>query len=1457
MLVRSASSRQALPLRRLASPSAPQLLQRCAFLGQPQPCAAASTRGILTASPVLRPWRRKRSFGALLGFERRLGTALDEVRQHDEIPFQVLRNEPPSSYLSQQYGSQLYHLKPFNAADPLVVMEPSENRMSQRINNYGVPGDIDEMLSIFDACVHVGRLDRAALVLKRFANMRVLTGEEAMELHNRYLRERLAQIRDNPAAHKADDIHSWFEMRIRAKSLPYTTETLAYLIKAALLTAEDARLQRLVERYMGMLPPESALEYLFDFLDDVFEERDLARISELCPAYNMPADLLSTIDAEEDNDFSSHPSEDMAEEEHWRPTESTGDVPRVRPTPQKGVGLQSLQSTLSLFEDIPAGRDIASLPLSQRREIQAKLERDCVDAALERWRVENETLQEMGLSTAVSSASLSARVYDWHRALEARLTEELKKIDVSEKASPKAKEDLDRCVYGPFLRQSTPARLAAVTILSALSGLATHGVSNGMTLSYAVTQLSRIVEDDIHAQHASEQPSTKVKGSARNLRIRRAARQQSASESENLAPEKASPSSTIVQHKVHGWPMTIRTKVGAALLSAFIATAKITVVREHPETKVLVSQEQPAFTHAQQLKRGKKIGMLQPNRMVVELMKREPKGHFLARQLPMVVEPKPWTKFDQGGFLEYPTLLVRIKQGERDQKIYTEAAIARGDMDQVLKGLDILGKTAWKINRKLLEVLLTAWNTGEELASLPALDPQVTIPKEPDSSADPLLRRHWIKEVRAAQNVKTGKHSERCFINFQLEIARAFRDQTFYFPHNIDFRGRAYPVPTYLNHMGADHVRGLLLFAKGKPLGESGLRWLKVHLANVFGYDKASLLDRENFALQEIDNIRDSCADPLGGKRWWLQAEDPFQCLATCYELLAALELPDPTKYVSHLPIHQDGTCNGLQHYAALGGDSWGARQVNLEPGDKPADVYSAVAELVNKGIAEDLERNDIFAQCLAGKVNRKVVKQTVMTNVYGVTFVGAKKQIMKQLMALYPNLSTEAGIDFSLMASYIATKVFAALSTMFSGAHDIQTWLGVIGGRVCRALTPEQILQLSDADAVPTTKSGLRSSTVAKKVRAQQKMPLMDLMSKFRSTLIWTTPLRMPVVQPYRKSATRVVQTCLQELVLTAPERDDPVNRRKQLQAFPPNFIHSLDASHMMLSALECDTLGLTFAAVHDSFWTHAADVDAMNGVIRDSFIRIHSENVIGRLAAEFQARYKDSLFLASVYAASPVGQKILAWRKTNDMNMRDELLAERRRQELLASEDPEDVEKGKAMQTAASIFETMAAGDDLIMGDDESDVIRLGSLPTAKQVSSALADTSTDTSTDTATDTTTDMTMDTTADDDGPSSGAVSSENPDDLQEGHEEAELEPPSMESGTAEGENNAVASAHLQKMIGTNLFANAMASSMTAKLKRKSQSHKGLPIWLPLTFPPVPIKGDFDVRRLKGSKYFFS
>ena len=67
--------------------------------------------------------------------------------------------------------------------------------------------------------------------------------------------------------------------------------------------------------------------------------------------------------------------------------------------------------------------------------------------------------------------------------------------------------------------------------------------------------------------------------------------------------------------------------------------------------------------------------------------------------------------------------------------------------------------------------------------------------------------------------------------------------------------------------------------------------------------------------------------------RWWLSADEPWQCLLSCRELATAMRNPEgPEAFLSRLPVHQDGSCNGLQHYAALGRDPVGAAQVCGKP---------------------------------------------------------------------------------------------------------------------------------------------------------------------------------------------------------------------------------------------------------------------------------------------------------------------------------------------------------------------------------------------------------------------------------------------------------------------------------------------------------------------------------------------
>ena len=100
-------------------------------------------------------------------------------------------------------------------------------------------------------------------------------------------------------------------------------------------------------------------------------------------------------------------------------------------------------------------------------------------------------------------------------------------------------------------------------------------------------------------------------------------------------------------------------------------------------------------------------------------------------------------------------------------------------------------------------------------------------------------------------------------------------------------------------------------------------------------------------------------------------------------------------------------------------------------------------------------------------------------------------------------------------------------------------------------------------------------------------------------------------------------VHTLLQAITLSLESDALPVSSTKQKSAFPPNYVHSLDSTHMLMSSLKMKELGLCFTAVHDSYWTHAGDVEVMNKVLRDCFIELYKKPLLEDLKKSIELRY------------------------------------------------------------------------------------------------------------------------------------------------------------------------------------------------------------------------------------------
>ncbi|MBA0563332.1 hypothetical protein Golob_008314, partial [Gossypium lobatum] len=347
------------------------------------------------------------------------------------------------------------------------------------------------------------------------------------------------------------------------------------------------------------------------------------------------------------------------------------------------------------------------------------------------------------------------------------------------------------------------------------------------------------------------------------------------------------------------WGQEAHVKVGCRLIQLLMENAYI----QPPVDQIGDGPPdiRPAFVHALKnvIKDGNKgsrrYGVIECDPLVRKGLEKTAK-HMVIPYMPMLVPPQNWTGYDQGAYLFLPSYVMRTHGAKQQRE--TVKRTPRKQLEPVFEALDTLGNTKWRINRRILGVVDRLWANGGRLADLVDRE-DVPLPEEPDTEDETEIRK-WKWKVKAVKKENNERHSQRCDVELKLAVARKMKDEVgFYYPHNLDFRGRAYPMHPYLNHLGSDLCRGVLEFAEGRPLGKSGLRWLKIHLANLYagGVDKLSYEGRVEFTESHLDDIFDSADRPLEGKRWWLSAEDPFQCLAACINLSEALRssIPEAT----------------------------------------------------------------------------------------------------------------------------------------------------------------------------------------------------------------------------------------------------------------------------------------------------------------------------------------------------------------------------------------------------------------------------------------------------------------------------------------------------------------------------------------------------------------------------------
>jgi DNA-directed RNA polymerase len=538
---------------------------------------------------------------------------------------------------------------------------------------------------------------------------------------------------------------------------------------------------------------------------------------------------------------------------------------------------------------------------------------------------------------------------------------------------------------------------------------------------------------------------------------------------------------------------------------------------------------------------------------------------------PMIEPPHDW-RFEGnkivGGY-HTPAMQLDFVRTVRGRVGHTKPS----DVSQtVLDAINVMQQTKFCINRPVFDTAKKA--LGELKGPLP-FEPPMVMPESVSNEVWAKMSREErgaVKSKREVVHTHNNRQEAKSLTAFRVVnlVEELAEFPVLYFPHSIDWRGRAYPCPQDFHSQADDFSRSMLRFAEGKPLGEHGMKWLVFHLANCYGVDKGEREDQAEWFNEHTNDVYLVATDPFGeGLEFWSKADEPWQFLAAAIEVCCAWSLDDPREYESTLPVHIDGTCNGLQHLSAMGLDPVGAKSVNLLPGPRQ-DIYQIVADKVNKAIRLRLvETNgdDDLSLNWVGKVTRKTVKRAVMTTPYGVTPIGIRDQLIKD------GWVAQLEGDNMANANYMRDRLIEAISDTVIKGTEIMAWF-----QDCASILAEQDKGIS-----------------------------------------WHTPTGMKVTQCYRQMRGTVVRTLMGNMTFGGDQGGE-IAKRKQSLSIAPNIIHSFDAAHMMLTVLATRNRGYSYSMIHDSFGVHAGDMEDFAHAARLTFADIYKKDWFWTFKNDFQ---------------------------------------------------------------------------------------------------------------------------------------------------------------------------------------------------------------------------------------------
>ena len=425
----------------------------------------------------------------------------------------------------------------------------------------------------------------------------------------------------------------------------------------------------------------------------------------------------------------------------------------------------------------------------------------------------------------------------------------------------------------------------------------------------------------------------------------------------------------------------------------------------------------------------------------------------------------------------------------------------------------------------------------------------------------------------------------------------------FHLAYSFDYRGRIYPKESFLSPQSNDIAKAHLMFSKAKKIDEAGAKWLYIQTATSFNQsysinelknkdfgadyithlknqeledisvDKMTLNDRQLWTDQHLFEMLEVAADPMGSRGYWMSAEKPFMFLQGCFDVAELFYADqDGVDYFSHSVIYIDGVNNGTQHLAAMSLDEVAGGLVGLAQSDIPDDLYV----LVMKGILELIAGTplgDMLAKIPMAKLRKFISKRYTMVKAYD---AGVKKGAEIMFQDSYDGgLVAEIGLteaDCLVLAKHL-TKVYNKTCT---GPVEIKKYL--------------------------------------------QSLVKFSLNEQQQKNICWTNPAGFPVVTDKYVTYSRHSDGVINGKRICHYYKDikDIPMTSSHLSAIGANWVHSYDGAHLSLVSSDMADDDCEMSVVHDSFGTHACEVEHLLNTTKSTFIQMYSGDTIKEMAEQ-----------------------------------------------------------------------------------------------------------------------------------------------------------------------------------------------------------------------------------------------